>query len=294
MKNERVMVMVAVCVSALAAVAVGCRSDIRPDALRGIEQPSAGAEQRGRAMLARAAQVHGAEAFRAHEAYTMTVRDEWRGMATMLNPWPADEVHVELSFRSNTFDARARFLEGDLSGSVWGMQSWRTYEEVPGKARRFVDNDDARFILPAIQYLAEFVFRDHSGQVVAALDPIEIDGARYERVFLTWSSLEPSDDHDQYIVYLEPKTGRVAKIEYTVRDMMSMATGAIHFEEYARVEGVLVPMRQSVTFAAVDSPDSYAHRITVERVMFGEPGVDAFVVDDGLDALGDEKVSMSQ
>ncbi len=276
----------------LTAVGMGCRADLRPDALRAIERPSQGDEARGRALMARAAEVHGAEAFRAHASYTMVIRDEWRGlMGAMMNPWPDGVVDAKLSYRTNSFDARAEFLSGSKKGRVWGMQSWKTYEGKVGDRPTFEDNPDARFILPAIQYLTELVFRDHDAQVMTALEPVEIRGRTYDRVFMTWDSLEPTDDHDQYVFYLDPKTGRVEMVEYTVRDIMSMATGVMQFEGYQDFGGVLIPTRQSVTISTGDTSDAWVHRIEVLSVSWDDPGVEAFEVDDGLPSLGDEKLA---
>jgi len=201
-------------------LASGCTADIRPDAFAKVERVSPDVEQRGRALLARAAEVHGAASFGAKQTYTMVIHDEWRGIARMMNPWPEHDVDVRLSYRSGSFDARAEFLSGEEEGKTWGMQAWKTYTAGAGEEPMFEQHDDAAFILPAIQYLNEFVFRSHDDQLVSYLGTEEIRGKTYERVFVTWESLTPSASADQYIVYIDPDTGRVDKIGYTVRDIM--------------------------------------------------------------------------
>ena len=270
----------------------GCAADIRPDALKTLERPKPDAEARGRALLARAAEVHGRATWEGVRTYTVTLQDDWQGlMPRMLSPWPETDAHVRMSFLAGSFDARVEFLDGAMKGKLWGMQSWKTYTAEPGKEPTFTPNDDARFIMPALQYLFEFHFRDHSGQVVSYAGPETVRGKEYERVFVTWEGLEPSSKVDQYMVYIDPKTGQVRKIFYTVREIMDMATGAIHFEDLREVDGVLFPYMQYVTFDVHDDPKAFAHRVTVESVQWNAPAASAFVVDADLTPMGDEKTS---
>lgn len=270
---------------------MACTADIRPDQLKDKLKPDKHDATRGRALLQQAAQAHGVDTFNKVATYEMTLEDRWVGvMGKMGNPWPEDIVRVKLAYRARSFDGRATFLNTDHKGTVWGMQSWKTYEIRPKQTRpTFTDNDDARFILPAIQYLTEFIFRDHSKNVVSYAGSETLHGTKYERVFITWSSLEPSDKHDQYMIYINPKTKRVEKIFYTVRDFMDMATGAIHFEDMRNVNGVWFPFKQSVTTDVSDKPSEFMHRITLKQVTINAPTVDTFEVNAKLRAMGDEK-----
>lgn len=268
----------------------GCAADIRPDTLREVTKPSAADEAKGRALLARAAQVQGAQAWEQVKTYTLVMRDQWQGvMPKLLNPWPQSDVKLKMSFRADSFDARAEFLSGDEQGTIWGLQSWKTYEIKRGGAAEFKDNEDAAFIMPALQYLFEFTFREHDSQVVTYAGSEVVRGVRYERVFLTWEGLNPSDEVDQYMVYVDEKSGRVEKIFYTVRDIMDSATGTIHFDDWRNVEGISVPFRQRVTFDVHDDPSDYAHMVTLTSATWNSPPVETFFVDDKLPRIGDEK-----
>lgn len=275
---------------ALLFTLAGCAADLRPDSLKLRSQPRAHDEEKGRALLARAAQQQGAQAWSQHQAYTLVLRDQWSGlMPKLLNPWPSSDVRVRVSFRANSFDARAEFLSGDEAGLIWGLQSWKTYEAEPGQPIKFKDNDDAAFILPALQYLMEFIFREHGEQLVVYAGAEVVRGKRYERVFLTWRSLEPSDEVDQYMVYLDGESGRAEKIFYTVRDMMDAATGAIHFDDWRVIDGISVPFRQRVTFDVHDDPADYAHMVTIESITWGTPTPTTFFVDPKLSKMDDAK-----
>lgn len=279
------LVLVGFCSIAL----VGCTADIRPDTLLEEHANASTQERKGRQLLAQAAQAHGAGAWSEVQTYSMDVHDSWKGMARMFNPWPAKDVHVRLSYRPNSFDGRATFLKGDLKGTTWGLQSWKTYTQQGTKPAAFASNDDAAFILPAIQYLTEFVFRDHSAQLVRYAGPQTLAGVRYERVFVTWNSLDPSTEVDQYIAYINPKTNKMEKIFYTVRDSMRMATGVIHFEDVRDVNGVSMSFKQSITLGIEDDPNDYAHRITLKSVVFNDPSLETFRVNPKLGLGQDAK-----
>lgn len=280
-----------ICLMIAVSFALACQADIRPDSLTGITKPTKAVEKRGRALLKEAANTHGLNAFDQVNTYEMEIKDQWKGvMGSLGNPWPDKYVHAKLAFRARSFDARATFLHKAQKGRVWGMQSWKTYTIEPGKTKPvFEDNDDAKFILPAIQYLTEFIFRDHSDKIVAYAGKETIRGVAYERVFITWSSLEPSSKHDQYLVYIHPKTRQVAKISYTVREFMDMATGSIHFEDVRSVSGILFPYKQSVTAKATDDPNDYMHRITILRVTLNSPAESTLLINERLRKVGDKK-----
>lgn len=280
-------------VATLLIAASGCLADIRPEPLNAVETPSAQLEQRGRDLLRTAATAHGAAAFAGYDTYELEVEDHWKGLLGRAgNPWPDNLAHIALHYRANSFDGRATFLGGKKEGWTWGMQSWKTYEASPDGEVRFKKNKDARFILAAVQYLNEFVFRDHRDNVVAYGGTETLDGVRYEKVYVTWTSMEPSKQHDQYVAYIEPATGLVRKLHYTVREYAGFIQATMHYDDFVEVSGVMVPSRQSITTKPSDSADDYLHRITVKKAQFGTPPVSTFVVDEGLGLIGDQKLAM--
>lgn len=286
MKKSRALILAV----AMAVGVSGCLADIRPRDFQEVKEVSASDEARGRELLERAAKAHGIEKFSQIQTYTMRVRDQWRGvMPRMLNPWPDHEVDVRLSYRAGSFDGRAEFLDGSLRGHTWGLQSWRAYQVDEEQALAFEPNGDAEFILPAIQYLNEFVFRDHSSQIVTYMGRREVSGKSYEAVFVTWDGLSPSKHTDQYIAYIDPDTDRVDKLYFTVRDQMKMATGAIHYEDVRDVDGVLFAFKQYVTLNVDQEPEAYAHLISVSSVELDAVEASVFSVNDELSELGDVK-----
>jgi hypothetical protein len=275
-----------------ALVVGGCRADIRPDSIAELKTPSQTAEQRGRELLQHAANLQGVDAFQSHQTYQLTATDNWQGlMPRAINPWPDREANLRLSYRGGSFDARAEFLKGEKKGWTWGLQSWRAYEISPTGEVSFQKNDDASFILPALQFLTEFIFRDHKDNVVSYAGDETINGTTYNRVYVTWNDMEPSDDHDQFVAYIDAKTGMLRKLHFTIRDFAGFAEGTMHYADFREMAGIKIPFQESITDTPTDSPDDYLHRFTISKVEFGVPSLETFQVDKTITPIGDKKVT---
>lgn len=280
---------------ALIALTWGCVTSLRPPSLEERAHDAA-LQTQGRQLLARAAKAHGVSAWRAAKTIRYEMNDHWMGLLGRLgNPWPDSQLKVRLEYRLGSFDGRATFLSGDEKGTTWGLQTWRTYVATAGEAPRFKDNKDARFILPAAQYLLEFPFRAQSIELVAYAGPRTIDGTSYETVFATWRSFDKSKKHDQYLVYINPSTHMIEKVEYTIREFAGFAKGAIHYQEFKDFSGLKLPMRQIVNGAASDQadPTDCVHVMTIDpsTVQLDAVAMSEFVVDPKLALLGDEKLT---
>jgi hypothetical protein len=247
----------------------GCTVDLRPDPVRESGITPAEAE-RGRALLAELSKAHGGlERWRGHRTARVVLRDTWPSAMwrALAMPWEANGQSLELTTRLGTDDSRIRFAEPPEKDTVWGVQNWATYIAEPGEEPTFVDDDNVKFWVPTMTYFFEAPFRLHEADVVTAMDPVEIDGATYDRVFLSWGQAAPRDDIDQYVVWIDRTTGRLAFLSYTVRDIMDSAQGLMHYSDYREVDGIWV----AYAMAVVDAPDTLEpglHRIDLDTVEF--------------------------
>ena len=87
----------------------------------------------------------------------------------------------------------------------------------------------------------------------------------YDVVFATWRTVEAHSEEDQYLVFIDQETGRIGKVQYTVREIAPFAAGTCHLDDQREVGGVWIPHRMSVTNEPSDSPDDYLHRMTVSE-----------------------------
>ena len=266
-----------------------CTTNLRPAHLSE-HRPTPTESTRGRALLAEALQAHGGIRWSQTETLDLRLRDQWVGLlGALTNPWPESDITVDLRLRVGTFDARAEFIGDNLAGTVWGMQGWRTYHHNEQGDVVFEDNDDAAFILAAVQYLIELPLRLRSAELVAYAGREQVSGQEYDVVFVTWGQLDAHREADQYKVYLDPATKRIVKAHYTVRDFARFAEGTIHYEDFRLVDGLLIPYRMSVTSSVDSSPDDYIHRIDVERVGRNKTTVSTLIVDPAGSTSSDTK-----
>ena len=169
------------------------------------------------------------------------------------------------------------------------------------------DGDGAMtFYLPTLQYFDELPFRLPSASVVLDAGVAAIAGRSYRRLFVTWDRAEPSEVVDQYDVWIDPDTLRIAKVTYTVRDavarspflmrplMRIAAVGTMHYDDYREIDGVLVPFSQVVTLGTAEATpesleDSFFHRLILDSASFDSIDPQELQPIDGLPPPGDHK-----
>lgn len=254
-------------------VGVGCTKDLRPPGLHDLGSPESA--RRGRSLLEETLEAHGGgQAWLTKKTTTTSVRDTWQGMlGALANPWPDASAAVTMHFINGGMDSRAVFAQGSRSGETWGrLQDGRTYTIDRHGKLSFTNNKDARFILAALHYLNELPFRlAREAPQLAYVDSIHLHGRQYERILGTWGiSLRPSSEYDQYLLYIDADTKRLAKVFYTVRDFARFAAGCMNYDDYRVVDGIAFPFLQTVT-EQCDQKDylsSNLHQVRVSKVNY--------------------------
>lgn len=274
-----------------ATALVGCAgTDLRPDSLSDVTQPSPQEQRRGEALLLQAAQAQGMERWERSQTLSLEMTDVWYGLSgSAFNPWPDADMDLTLTLRTGSFDARADIHKGSKEGWALGLQSWQPYAIPPGGQASFVEDQDTAFILPALHYLIEAPYRALNGTVVSYAGQTTIHGVTYERVMYSWGSLEPSLEHDQYIAFIRADTGRMEKLQYTVRDILRFATGVIHYSDYRDVDGLLLPHKMVVSTGVEDQEEDALHIITVREATLDQTPPQHLIVDRALARPQDKK-----
>lgn len=278
-------------------------ADIRTDLVkeRGMDQELA---IKGRVLLHNAARQHGSDEIATHTTFSITATDQWSGDG----PWWPEPVQSNRADRLlGTFTSRVRLVGGPLDGEIWGIQSWHAYEISNGSDRPvFGPSRAIEFYLPTLQYFDELPFRLVNAPIVLFAGTGRYRGLEYDRVFVTWGSVKPHRDHDQYELWINRATGRIDVARYTLREgfemasgpmkllMRAFAAGTIHFEDYREVEGVAVPFRSTVTLTPPEKTElpldrNYFHRIVVEDAAFDRVERESLIVDRNLGIPADRK-----
>ncbi|MDX1644236.1 MAG: hypothetical protein R3244_07765, partial [Thermoanaerobaculia bacterium] len=261
-------------------------ADLRPVSLLDPDTLSRRQEltERGRSLLERSAHAHGLEAISRKKTATIVATDEWPGGSPW---WPVPAQRFEAVRRLGTFTSQVELLEGPRAGEIHGLQSWQPYRRPPGATSvEPVDSSPlASFYLPTLQYFDELPFRLLEAPIVVDAGPKELGSKTFDRLFVTWGDEAPHARDDQYEIWIDPDTHRIAKAYYTVREapafspallaplMRFAGVGTMHYSDYRDVEGVLMPFVQTVTLGSPEdhpseAPGEFFHRLTVESIRF--------------------------
>ncbi len=255
-------------VAALVTTAACSLSDIRPAKLvqEGVTPTST---QKGRALLAQLAVKHGTlERWRKMKVTQAVITDRWPSLfvAKAAAPWPDPEqrfLHTMLTGQDNS---RLEYLGGEEDGRVIGIQNWATYHHDDAGQPVFEENANTRFWLPTVQYFVEAPFRLNEAEVVTWVGQEELNGRTYSKVFLSWGTEKPQGAVDQYIAWIDQKTGLLGFLEFTVRDIAPFVISTMAFEGYHEVQGFQVP----TVMRLLDKPGGVdgVHAMRVSQVRF--------------------------
>lgn len=272
--------------------------------LRNVAVEEQGSEERGRALLLRAAEQHGLAAWEAHTTLETTAVDSWAGGGPW---WPSDPQRFRSETLLGTFTSRVELLSGASAGEVWGLQTWSPYRDA-GTGVRFVEGaaPEIEFYLPTLQYFQELPFRLLEADVVRDAGRTELFGAGYQRVFVTWHRADAHEEHDQYVLWIGEESGLIEMVRYTVRDGVGLAPpgqeglygavgrGTMHYSDYREVDGVMLAFRQTVVLPPPeltphDVERRYFHQLEIETAAFDTVGRAALIPEPERGAPGDRK-----
>ena len=68
-----------------------------------------------------------------------------------------------------------------------------------------------------------------------------INGEICEGVLASWNTTKPQNDIDQYIVWIDSITKKIAKIDYTKREINKYALESAYFNTYNNYGGIILP-----------------------------------------------------
>lgn len=262
---------------ALSLLLPACLADIRPDALKQ-QGYSAANQAAGRELLRTAMQAHGLSRYTKLDTISLTIKDTWYGIGTWATPYSANPQRYRHDLIPGTFSSRITLLDGPDAGKIMGMQNWRTFQApTTDAAIQFQENDDIYFLLPTLQYFAEFAFRIDAAGLISSAGTIQHGGRLYDLVFATWGDGQPGTDADQYLIWIDRETRLIAKLRYTVRESARFLSGTMHYQDYRPVQpgkgALLFPFRQTVALSPPEEiqteaelRDDALHEMLIESV----------------------------
>jgi len=244
-------------------IVVGCvnvfrLSDITPD---NVELPND--EEKARALLKEMGKAHGITYWDSIQTYNVKYRDEFYGfIGKQSHPFKEQNMLFSLSFIPKTFNGQMEIASGKEKDVIWGIQDGQTYKLDNGSNALIDNNKDIKFWIPTYQYFVELPSRI---QEVTAADYIGaqvINGVNTEGVLVSWGTIEPQKDLDQYIIWMNSESKVIVKVEYTVRDAYKFVAGAAYYNDYKNYNGLLLPSVMPVESNLLRS--GYLHQMSIE------------------------------
>jgi len=245
-------------------------------------------EKLAKALLQDMANAHGIEHWKNIMTYEVELEDVFMGsIGQMSHPYSEDTILLSLIYIPNTFDGRLEFLSGLREGTRWGIQSWKTYIDSERKGFRFRESDEITFWLPTYQYFIEFPMRIQNANALNYAGEKEINGKICEGVLASWNTTAPQYHTDQYLIWLDKETKRIAKLEYTIREMTNFIRGAVYFNDYKDFDGILLPTSLPVESNLVE--DEILHEMKILDFFKNPITQKELRPNNALKVMGDEK-----
>ncbi|MCP4502916.1 MAG: hypothetical protein GY822_23515 [Deltaproteobacteria bacterium] len=220
----------------------GCGTlDLRPTTHR--TSPTSEQVKRGRSLLKKMEQAHGASVFRSKSTLPLNVDDDWSMAPFPLNlriPFGTEKQSYVLEMAPKAETSLA-FSSGTLDGETWAVgDNGQGIRRINGAQ---VESEDEASIRRTVQSLAFFFqapFMLNDADVVFDLGEETFDEKIYERVFISWGTAEPQDDVDQFIAWIEKDTSHLAYLEHTLRSFVKSRSGVVAYRDHRSVDGVVI------------------------------------------------------
>lgn len=220
-------------------------SDLRPDSIKdGISEEEV---TRGKQLIEQLQKTYRRDLWQSKKALVVEYKDHWPALMPRIlaMPWPENDHRVRLSMVLGKDDSFLEFLDEPAKGEIWGIQNWATYKKSADGEIMFEKDNDIWFWLPTYSYFTQLPYRIIEGEVIAFAGEREMNGSHYDTVFITWEQAEPLENIDQYVIYINKKTGYLDRVDYTIRDMGHWMVGAMYYGDTRMVDGIPVAHRQS-------------------------------------------------
>lgn len=199
-------------------------------------------EKRAKALLREMGEAHGILNWENINTYSAIYEQVFFGnLGSNSHGYPEDSVRFLLQYIPKTYDGKLEFISGENEEWSWGIQSGKSYVYRDGSGFKFREDKDIMFWIPTYQYFIEFPLRIQNATSFAYAGESEIDGKLCEGIIASWNTTKPQREIDQYLIWLNKRSKRIVKIEFTIRKIYNFLSGAAYFRDYKNYGGILLP-----------------------------------------------------
>lgn len=263
-------------------------ADLRPE---GLAEDTPEARAAAAERLDALAVAHGLDAWEGYQVMDVDVEDVWHGqlMQRGMMHWKESPQSLHGRYVRGGWTGELELLSGPDAGDRWGVQSWKSWKADPGGDPVFEDDAVVEFVVPTTQYFLELPLRIRSATLALEASKQMLDGKNYDVVFATWESPEPLSDMDQYVLFIDPDTGLLARTDFTVRDQGGSMVGSARYLNYDDFGGVKMARRIEIFGLMPGGFEIPVHTFVTNEVAWDESELDELRPDPTLPDEGESK-----
>lgn len=219
---------------------------------------------------------------------------KWPWTWMPMNALPGNKGKViKFKFATNTFDGNILYTEGRKKGNVYGVQSWQSYELKDGKPLEQVKGKRRKWGLATYHYLIEAPMRILDAEIIKYAGETEFEGQMYDLVFATWGKEENHKEHDQYLIYINQKTGFTDLMQVTINDFFLPMPGnmkdATIRTERSDVDGIQLPNIVYIQLGTPKKTSKHVYKFSLYDWQFDHLSEDELYPINELEKVGDDK-----
>ncbi|WP_222983874.1 DUF6503 family protein [Flagellimonas meishanensis] len=251
--------------------------DIRPVEImhmgNGVTTGISDREQKGRQVLNQCSEAHGWIRGSSRIVSTKYV-DDWSVAPEQLRPynnWPnlkQELQHDFLSFRLG--NSKVTLLKGTAKDEVWGIHNNVPYKIINGDIGK-VDDPNMIPALVGKEYFIQLPYWIKKVPIAVHVKDTVLNNKTYHLVFGTWKTLKANDNFDQYIYWINKKTKLLEIVQYTVRVVDPRAAGFVVFDDFRKVDRIVVPFAHRLGY--LPTRDGLIHEMRFHSIVLDPKGI---------------------
>ena len=168
-------------------------------------------------------------------AVKLTLRDEWPAFFSRNFSMPWQDSPTQLELQTRGFGKKLQLQAPEKEFLIQEL----------GKAPEGQDRQVSLFmrLLWQFMFFAEYAQRFELQAYAGSAAAI---GNGYELVLLTTGSFKASNEHDQYLLWINQQSHTLDFIQYTMREHNPSLYGTMHLTDYRKINGIIIPHRHSL------------------------------------------------
>ena len=231
------------------------------------------------------------------ETYEVNSLFKWKIPWTMMpmNALPGNKgKNIVFKFSPNTFDGQVTYLEGRKKGKTYGLQSWQGYMFKDNEPLKLKNSKRYDWGLPTYHYVIEAPMRLLGADIIRYAGEKDFNGNQYDLVYATWGKDEPHKEHDQWLVYINKKTGMIDLTELTINDFFlpmppGMKGATIQYEREKTSIGTYLPSLVAIQLGEPQKQKKHVYTFALTNYRFDSFAEKDLYPLEGFEKLGDAK-----